>query len=139
MLAGEVRIKGREVQNGDKKTLATLTPNGTTALSIEGARRLGPMGVHLVEIGEFLPKGDVLSPGIIDADEEIRPGDDVIYRGEEGLRCGTGQDEWVGDGAVHQAGSGAEGSRRGLSERAPTLAGDRLLLWIWIEQSSARR
>ncbi len=88
LLAGEVRIKGREVQNGDKKTLATLTPNGTIALAIEGARRLEPMGAHLVEIGEFLPKGDVLSPGVINADEEIRPGDDVIVRGEMAFGVG---------------------------------------------------
>ncbi len=88
LLAGEVRIKGREVQNGDKKTLATLTPNGTIALTIEGARRLEPMGAHIVEIGEFLPRGDVLSPGVVDADEEIRPGDDVIVRGEKAFGVG---------------------------------------------------
>ncbi|MBW2637245.1 MAG: hypothetical protein JRC86_06955 [Deltaproteobacteria bacterium] len=88
MLAGEVKIEGRKIQDGDNKTLATLTPNGTIALAIEGARRLEPMGAHIVEIAEFLPKGDVLSPGVIDADEDIRPGDDVIVRGEMAFGVG---------------------------------------------------
>ena len=82
LLAGEVRVKGRELQSAERKALAALTPNGTIALSIEGAKRLVPRGGYIVEIGDFLPRGDVLAPGVTGADDQIRPGDEVIVMGE---------------------------------------------------------
>jgi archaeosine synthase len=88
LLEGEVRVKGRELQSVEKKALAALTPNGTIALSIEGARRLVPRGGYIVEIGEFLPRGDVLAPGVTGADDQIRPGDEVIVRGEAAFGVG---------------------------------------------------
>jgi archaeosine synthase len=81
LLEGDVRVKGRELQSAERRPLAALTPNGTIALSLEGARRLVPRGRYIVEIGDFLPRGDVLAPCVTGADEEIRPGDEVIVRG----------------------------------------------------------
>ncbi len=88
LLEGDVRVKGRELQSREKRPLASLTPNGTIALSIEGARRLLPRGRYVVEIGDFLPRGDVLAPGVTSADEEIRPGDEVIVKGEAAFGVG---------------------------------------------------
>ncbi len=88
LLAGDVRVKGRELQSAERKALAALTPNGTIALSLEGARRLVPRGRYIVEIGDFLPRGDVLAPGVIEADDQIRPGDEVIVKGEAAFGVG---------------------------------------------------
>ncbi len=41
-----------------------------------------------MEIGEFLPECDVLSPKVVNADEEIGPGDDVMVRGEKAFGVG---------------------------------------------------
>ncbi len=81
LLEGDVRVKGRELQSAERKALAALTPNGTIAPSLEGARRLVARGEYIVEIGDFLPRGDVLAPGVTGADDRIRPGDEVIVRG----------------------------------------------------------
>ncbi len=88
LLEGEVRVRGRELQSGESKALAALTPNGTIALSLEGARRLSPRGGYIVEIGDFLPRGDVLAPGGGGADDQIRPGDEVMVRGEVAFGVG---------------------------------------------------
>jgi len=88
LLAGDVRVKGRELQLAEKRPLASLTPNGTIALSLDGARRLVPQGRYVVEIGDFLPRGDVLAPGVTGADEEIRPGDEVIVTGDAAFGVG---------------------------------------------------
>jgi archaeosine synthase len=88
LLAGKVKVKGREIQNEKGKPLVMITPNGTIALSPEGARRLEPLGKYIVNIGDFLPKGSLLAPGVVEADEQIRPGDEVIIRGEKAFGVG---------------------------------------------------
>ncbi|MCJ7444969.1 MAG: archaeosine synthase subunit alpha [Methanotrichaceae archaeon] len=88
LLAGEVKIRGKEVQDANDKTLAIMTPNGTMALSLEGARRLEKSGDYIVTIGDFLPRGSLLAPGVVKADEQIRPGDELIIRGERAFGVG---------------------------------------------------
>ena len=88
LLAGKVKIRGREVQDEHGKPLAAMTPNGMLALSIEGAKRLEPLGKYIVTIGDFVPKGSLLAPGVIDADPQIRPGDEVIIKGEKAFGVG---------------------------------------------------
>jgi archaeosine synthase len=88
LLAGKVKVKGREIQEENGKALAMMTPNGSIALSLTGARRLEPMEKYIVTIGDFLPKGSLLAPGVTDADEQIRPGDEVIIRGEKAFGIG---------------------------------------------------
>ncbi len=88
LLAGKVVVRGREIQDEKKRPLAMITPNGMIALSLEGARRLEPRGSYIVTIGDFLPKGSLLAPGVVDADEQIRPGDQVIIRGEKAFGVG---------------------------------------------------
>jgi archaeosine synthase len=88
LLAGKVKVKGREIQGENGKALAMMTPNGSIVLSIIGARRLEPLEKYMVTIGDFLPKGSLLAPGVVDADEQIRPGDEVIIRGEKAFGVG---------------------------------------------------
>lgn len=88
LLAGKVVIRGREIQDEKKRPLAMTTPSGMIALSLEGARRLEPRGSYIVTIGDFLPKGSLLAPGVVDADEQIRPGDQVIIKGEKAFGVG---------------------------------------------------
>ena len=88
LMAGEVRVKGRGLHTSEKESLGSITPQGTIALSLEGAKRLLPRGGYIVEIGDFVPRGDVLAPGVTSADDEIRPGDEVIVTGEAALGVG---------------------------------------------------
>ena len=88
LLAGKVQVRGRELQDEKKKPLAMLTVNGALALSLEGARRLEPQGRYIVTIGDFMPKGSLLAPGVVDADLQIRPGDEVIIRGSRAFGLG---------------------------------------------------
>ena len=88
LLCGAVRCSGRELQDEERKALAMLTANGTIALSLKGARRLERLGSYIVTIGDFVPRGSLLAPGVIDADEQIRPGDEVIVRGEKAFGVG---------------------------------------------------
>ncbi len=41
---------------------------------------------YRVEIDDFVPQGDVLAPGVLDADPRIRPGDEVLVVGPSALR-----------------------------------------------------
>ncbi|MBN1323960.1 MAG: DUF5591 domain-containing protein [Methanotrichaceae archaeon] len=88
LLCEAARVKGHEVQSQDGKAIVAETANGTLALSIEGARMLLPLGCYQVTIGDFLPRGSILAPGVLSADEMIRPGDEVIVRGERALGVG---------------------------------------------------
>jgi len=88
LLGEDARIKGRELQNENKRALAMITPNGTMALSLDGARRLLPRGDYIVTIGDFLPKGSLLAPGVVKADPQIRPGDEVIIQGQKAFGVG---------------------------------------------------
>ena len=88
LLTGKVKIRGREVLDERGKPLAAMTPNGMLALSIEGARRLEPLGRYIVTIGDFVPKGSLLAPGVVDVDPQIRQGDEVIIVGEKAFGVG---------------------------------------------------
>ncbi len=88
LLEGKIIVKGREIQDEQKRPLAATTPSGMIALSLAGARRLEPLGKYIVKIGDFLPKGSLLAPGVLDADEQIRPGDEVIVVGEKAFGIG---------------------------------------------------
>lgn len=73
----------------ERKQLATLVPQyGTLALTIDGAKLLLPEGRYIVSIDDFVPKGSLLAPGILEADPIIRPGDEVIISGEKAMGVG---------------------------------------------------
>lgn len=77
----------------DRTQLAVLVPQfGQMAISIEAAEKLIKSdkyaGQYTVKIDNFLPKGSLLAPGIIEADPAIRSGDEVIILGENVIGVG---------------------------------------------------
>ncbi|MFB6182929.1 MAG: archaeosine synthase subunit alpha [Haloarculaceae archaeon] len=63
---------------------------GTLSLTLAGARRWVDSDVPTkrVEIDAFVPHGSVLAPGVVDADEEIRVGDEVVIEGPDAFAVG---------------------------------------------------
>jgi len=89
---GKLAVKGRfpkyQLFSG-KKQLATLVPQyGMLALSLEGAELVLKNKKYLVKIDDFLPRGSILAPGVIEADPGIRPNDEVIVLGKKALCVG---------------------------------------------------
>jgi len=75
------------------EVLARIVPEfGTLALTVKGARRianfLSPRSSYKVEIGDFVPKGSVLAPGVVNADPEIRENDEVVFVGAKAFGVG---------------------------------------------------
>ncbi len=94
-LREDAEIKGRVqscsiYERGGRVLLGRMIPDyGFIALTPEGAERIRDHGSYQVKIGDFVPKGSILAPGVISADHGIRPGDEVIILGD-GL-IGTGK------------------------------------------------
>ncbi len=63
---------------------------GLLSLTMDGANRLGGTEQYWVEISDdFTLKGSVFAPGIKDADDSIRIGDEVLVKKKDRL-CGVG-------------------------------------------------
>ncbi len=90
--AGKLVVKGRFPKYqlfAGKKQLATLVPQyGMLALSLEGVELMLRSGKYIVEIDDFIPRGSILAPGILQADPHIRPNDEVIVLGKRALCVG---------------------------------------------------
>lgn len=74
----------------DGEVIARIVPEyGSLALSITGAHRISNMlASYTVEIGDFVPKGSVLAPGVLNANEQIRVNDEVIFCGAKAFGVG---------------------------------------------------
>jgi archaeosine synthase len=80
-----------QVRDRDGEQLAALVPNyGVLAFTLAGARHwvASDAPVKRVEIDEFVPHGSVLAPGVVDADDEIRVGDEVVVEGPAAFAVG---------------------------------------------------
>ncbi|PSQ41991.1 tRNA-ribosyltransferase [Halobacteriales archaeon SW_7_68_16] len=87
----EARMPKLRVMTPDGEQLAALVPEyGLLALTLAGARRWvgSPVPTRTVEIDDFVPHGSVLAPGIVDADDAIRPGDEVVVEGPSAFGVG---------------------------------------------------
>ena len=76
-----------------KTQLAVLVPQfGQLAFSIAAAEKLikskDYAGQYTVTIDDFLPRGSLLAPGIVEADPAIRSGDEVIILGKNVIGVG---------------------------------------------------
>lgn len=72
-----------------KKQLATLIPQyGMLALSPEGAELILKSERYVVKIDDFVPRGSILAPGVLEADPGIRTNDEVIVLGKKALCVG---------------------------------------------------
>ncbi|HEY9206531.1 MAG TPA: archaeosine synthase subunit alpha [Candidatus Methanoperedens sp.] len=76
----------------EKQQLATLIPQyGTVALTVDGALRLKDYPFYKVNIADFMPHSSILAPGVLEADPQIRPNDEVIVVGEKFFGVGRAQ------------------------------------------------
>jgi archaeosine synthase len=73
-------LRGRNPVFGIDAASGLLRP------TFEGWSLLG--GGYRVEIDDFVPQGDVLAPGVLDADPRIRPGDEVLVVGPSAYATG---------------------------------------------------
>jgi archaeosine synthase len=74
----------------DREVLARTVPEyGTLALTVSGARRISRLRTsYNVEIGDFVPKGSLLAPGVVNADPQIRENDEVFFTGTKAFGVG---------------------------------------------------
>jgi archaeosine synthase len=73
----------------EKTQLITLIPQyGTLAVTIEGAEMMIPRNSCIVRIDDFMPRGSILAPGVLEADHAIREGDEVFVVGEKAIGVG---------------------------------------------------
>ncbi|MFB6151490.1 MAG: archaeosine synthase subunit alpha [Haloarculaceae archaeon] len=97
-LFGSFRVRGShpglQVHDEDGEQLAVVTRNyGTLALTVAGARRWveSDVPVKRVRIDDFVPHGSVLAPGVVDADDAIRVGDEVVVEGPSAFAVGRAE------------------------------------------------
>lgn len=79
------------VRDAEGDLLATMVPEyGVLALTVAGAKRWRDSSIptRRVEIDDFVPHGDVLAPGILEADDDIRVGDEVLVEGPAVIAVG---------------------------------------------------
>ena len=94
----DVATQGRYPQlradDSEGTQLATLAQQyGVLALTTAGARRWVESSVptKTVEIEPFVPHGSVLAPGIVEASDDIRVGDEVVVTGDAAFGVGRAQ------------------------------------------------
>jgi len=105
------------VRNDEGEQLAMLVPEyGVLALTLAGAHRWVESSVptRRVEIDAFVPHGSVLAPGVVDANERIRPGDEVVIDGPAAF--GVGRARMSGPAMVEST-RGVASSVRHVEER----------------------
>ncbi|MCW3128758.1 MAG: archaeosine synthase subunit alpha [Methanophagales archaeon] len=91
----------------DSGILARIVPAyGLLALTVKGARRiLDSISSYKVEIDDFVPKGSILAPGVINAGEQIRENDEIVFFGVKAF----------GVGRAKMSGWEMEESRKGVA------------------------
>lgn len=94
-LFSDLRIQSRypkfRAHTEDGTQLAAMVPQyGTLSLTLAGARRWAESEIPTkrVEIDGFVPHGNVLAPGVIEANETIRTGDEVVVEGPKAFAVG---------------------------------------------------
>jgi len=115
-LFDDLQVTGRypklRAHDADGEQLAALVPNyGVLSFTLAGARRWLERDVptRVVEIDDFVPHGNVLAPGVVDASDEIRVGDEVVIQGPSAF--GVGRAEMSGPEMVESARGVASGVR----------------------------
>jgi archaeosine synthase len=89
-----------------KQTSALTETRGMLSLSLEGGKILADAGIYCVKIHDFDFTGSIFAGGIMEADEIIRPGDDVAV-----VRNGS----LAGVGVASMSGPEMNRAKKGLS------------------------
>ncbi|WP_101294299.1 archaeosine synthase subunit alpha [Halegenticoccus soli] len=91
----DIRTTGRypklQVRDDAGTQLAAMVPQyGVLSFTLDGARRWveSDAPTKRVEIDGFVPHGSVLAPGVVGADDDIRPGDEVVVEGPTAFAVG---------------------------------------------------
>src|SRR6056297_126676 len=91
----DVSIQSRypklRVHDDDGEQLAAMVPQyGVLSFTLAGARRWvdSDAPTKRVEIDSFAPHGSVLAPGVVDADDDVRVGDEVVVEGPAAFAVG---------------------------------------------------
>ena len=88
--SGGLRSRGRypnvQYLRGRNPVFGIDAASGLLRPTFEGWALLGDG--YRVEIDDFVPQGDVLAPGVLDADPRIRPGDEVLVVGPSAYATG---------------------------------------------------
>jgi archaeosine synthase len=90
----EARYPKLRVRDSDDEQLAVMVPQyGVLAFTLAGARRWveSDAPTKRVEIDSFAPHGSVLAPGVVDADDDIRVGDEVVIEGPKAFAVGRAE------------------------------------------------
>jgi len=97
-LFDDVRTESRypklRVQDRDGKQLAAMVPQyGVLSFTLAGARRWvdSEAPTKRVEIDAFAPHGSVLAPGVVDAADDVRVGDEVVIEGPKAFAVGRAE------------------------------------------------
>ena len=93
LFADDLRVQGRYPKlvayEGDEQVAALVPQYGSLAFTLAGADRALARGVApRVEIDDFVPRGSVLAPGVVDAADDVRVGDEVVIEGPRALAVG---------------------------------------------------
>jgi len=83
-----------QIRDGDGTQLAAQVPQyGVLSFTLAGARHWAESDVPTkrVEIDSFVPHGSVLAPGVVDASEDIRVGDEVVVEGPRAFGVGRAE------------------------------------------------
>ena len=93
--------------SADGAVLARVVPAyGLLVLTLNGARRIKDLlAAYTVHIADFLPRGSILAPGVLEAGAAIRVNDEVLFSGEKAF----------GVGRAKMAGWEMVASRRGVA------------------------
>ncbi len=88
-----IKITGRypsfKLSLGGGVLARIVSAYGTLALTVNGARRIENfLSSYNVEIGDFVPEGSILAPGVVNASEQIRVNDEVVFVGEKAFGVG---------------------------------------------------
>ncbi|NQE44846.1 Archaeosine synthase, partial [ANME-1 cluster archaeon GoMg2] len=76
--------------SSNNEVLARIVPQyGILTLTLKGARRIpNIVSSYKVEIGDFVPKGSILAPGVVNANSQIRVNDEVVFCGDKAFGVG---------------------------------------------------
>jgi archaeosine synthase len=93
-LTVESRYPKLRALDGEGEQLAAMVPQyGVLSLTLAGARHWADSDAPTkrVTIDSFVPHGSVLAPGVVDADDGIRVGDEVIIEGPKAFAVGRAE------------------------------------------------
>ncbi|WP_458188106.1 archaeosine synthase subunit alpha [Haladaptatus sp. NG-WS-4] len=97
-LFSDITIQSRypklRVHDDEGEQLAAMVPQyGVLSFTLAGAKAWAESNVpeKRVEIDAFAPHGSVLAPGVVDADGDIRVGDEVVVEGPKAFAIGRAE------------------------------------------------